>query len=1287
MAAEMVGGALVSAFLEVLFDRLASTQLLELFLEKNIDTTLLHKLKIILLTLYAALNDAEEKQITNLAVKHWLDELKDAVYDAEDLLDEMATESLRCKIEAESMSNIKQVTKQFYNFPNRNKKGIILKIERITRRLECIAKQKDILGLRENVGGKSSHRLPSTSLIDDDCIYGRSDDSQKILKLLVADCTAGDELCVFVILGMGGIGKTALAQLLYNNVVVNEYFELKAWVCVSEGFDVVRVTKTILESLTKKPPGCNNLDQIQVDLKERLRGKKFFIVLDDVWNENYNDWDILRRPFKAGAHGSKIIVTTRNETVALIMGTVPIHRLELLSDEDCWSLFAKHAFKNGNLDALSDLEERGKQIVKKCKGLPLAAKTLGGLLRCKLNIEEWDKILKSKIWDLPNDRSDIIPALRLSYHYLPSHLKQCFAYCSIFPKDYEFEKEKLVLLWMAEGYLEQITRNKQMEEVGDEYFNELLSRSIFQKSSSHKSSYVMHDLISDLAQYVSGEFCLRLEDDSLCSIPVKARHFSYIRSDYDAYGKFKLLNESRCLRTFLQTKLRPCYAPSKLTSKVPNDLLPRLGCLRVISLSSVLLTKIPDSIGNLKLLRYLDLSYTSIRALPESLASLYNLQTLLLLNCQYLTRLPTGLRKLINLRHLDIHGVDLTEMPMQMGALKNLRTLSKFMVGKEIGSRIEELKDLRFLSGTLSISSLQNVVNPTDAYVANLKDKKFLKKLETEWVRETDNSENERDVLDNLQPSSNLKELVIKNYGGTRFPFWLGCCSFSNIERLSLEGCRYCFSLPPLGQLPYLKKLSIIGNSALVRVGPEFYGDDSSGLQPFQLLMTLTFEDMVEWEEWWLPPRNEGIFPNLQELRVSGCPKLRGALPNHLPHLVTLTVSGCPQIVSRLSEVSKSILQLDLRECDEQMLLKSVVDLPYLRKLSIYHFSHLTEFPFQLHMLTSLKKLTIKECPNFQKLHAILFPTTLKDLGIHKCSKLELVQLFEPVETMMHRPNATLEFMEIEDSLNCIQPFRLPAFTMIKSLYIYECRTLESIWILELPHPNLANLIISSCPNLFSFPERELRTPKLTTFTINACKKLKSLPQQMQNLSSLESLDICGCPEVVSFPEGGLPPNLTSLGISGCYKLLPHCTLGLQRLSSLRMFTFTENEELESFPMEGLLPRTLTTLRLFDLRSLKSLNSRGHQQLTSLETLMIWNCPNLKTLEKETLQNLVSLRELEIRNCSQLHSLPEDGFSSHFISLRLLDCPLLKETYQNEKVQDWSKFAHIPCVQIDDELL
>lgn len=316
MAAEMVGGALVSAFLEVLFDRLASTQLLELFLEKNIDTTLLHKLKIILLTLYAALNDAEEKQITNLAVKHWLDELKDAVYDAEDLLDEMATESLRCKIEAESMSNIKQVTNLFYNFPNRSKKGIILKIERITRRLECIAKQKDILGLRENVGGKSSHRLPSTSLIDDDCIYGRSDDSQKILKLLVADCTAGDELCVFVILGMGGIGKTALAQLLYNNVVVNEYFELKAWVCVSEGFDVVRVTKTILESLTKKPPSCNNLDQIQVDLKERLRGKKFFIVLDDVWNENYNDWDILRRPFKAGAHGSKIIVTTRNETVA-----------------------------------------------------------------------------------------------------------------------------------------------------------------------------------------------------------------------------------------------------------------------------------------------------------------------------------------------------------------------------------------------------------------------------------------------------------------------------------------------------------------------------------------------------------------------------------------------------------------------------------------------------------------------------------------------------------------------------------------------------------------------------------------------------------------------------------------------------------------------------------------------------------------------------------------------------------------------------------------------------------
>nr|CAN81564.1 hypothetical protein VITISV_002475 [Vitis vinifera] len=196
---------------------------------------------------------------------------------------------------------------------------------------------------------------------------------------------------------------------------------------------------------------------------------------------------MLQTPFTVGLNGSKIIVTTRSDKVASVMRSVHIHHLGQLSFEDCWSLFAKHAFENGDSSLHPELEEIGKGIVKKCKGLPLAAKTLGGALYSELRVKEWEFVLNSETWDLPND--EILPALRLSYSFLPSHLKRCFAYCSIFPKDYEFEKEILILLWMAEGFLQQFENKKTMEEVGDGYFYDLLSRSFFQKSNSHKSYF------------------------------------------------------------------------------------------------------------------------------------------------------------------------------------------------------------------------------------------------------------------------------------------------------------------------------------------------------------------------------------------------------------------------------------------------------------------------------------------------------------------------------------------------------------------------------------------------------------------------------------------------------------------------------------------------------------------------------------------------------------------------------------------------------------------------------
>ncbi|GLT47453.1 hypothetical protein SLA2020_211510 [Shorea laevis] len=308
---------------------------------------------------------------------------------------------------------------------------------------------------------------------------------------------------------MGGLGKTTLARLVYNDEKLEGVFEPKAWVCVSNEFNVRRIAISILDQMNEV---CDSRDpaRIQSKLKQMLSGKKFLLVLDDVWNDNYHLWSTLQGPFMLGASGSKIIVTTRNEKVAKIMrGDDWVYHLDLFPDNECLSLLARHALETKNFDSYGHLKGIGEEIVKKCRGLPLAITTIGGLPReDRLNANKWREVLDSEIWKVSEEIGGVLPALRLSYHHLPSHLKQCFAFCAIFPNDFEFDEDDLVLLWMAQGLLrqhQQIDGVKEMKSLGHQYFRDLSLRSFFQRSSSNLSLFVMHDLVIDLARDVASE--------------------------------------------------------------------------------------------------------------------------------------------------------------------------------------------------------------------------------------------------------------------------------------------------------------------------------------------------------------------------------------------------------------------------------------------------------------------------------------------------------------------------------------------------------------------------------------------------------------------------------------------------------------------------------------------------------------------------------------------------------------------------------------------------------------
>ncbi|XP_031279488.1 putative disease resistance protein RGA3 [Pistacia vera] len=753
--------------------------------------------------------------------------------------------------------------------------------------------------------------------------------------------TCFDDISIYPAISSGGLGKTTLAQVVYNDERVSMHFELRIWVCISEDFSVKKIIKAFKRRL-----------------QSILNRKRYLPELNDVWSEDEEKWDRLKCVLACGLKGASIIVTARSRKVASIMGTLPMHHLSRLSEDECSLLFKERAFGQEK-EERPNLVAIGKEIVKKCSGVPLAVKSLGSLMRYKSEENEWLSIKESELWNLPQDKNSILPALRLSYSHLPSKIKRCFAFCAVFPKDSEIERQKLIHLWMANGFI-QGSQNFEPEDVGIEICNELYWRSFFQDAKKDKFGnnllFKMHDLVHDLAQFIVKDEFAVMEAEGSTNISKSTLH---VRIDVDlgqsSYKGCEALYGVETLRTIIM-------APAFRTCNVWGSFcdISRLISLRVLCVPNIGVS-LSSSIRYLKHLRYLDFSRTYIKLLPESLCSLLNLQTLNLNQCHRLRKLPKRMRCLKNLRHLYLNGcTKLSQMPPHIGQITCLKTLTLFIVGERRGCHLAELKGLN-LGEELCVTHLNRVGNLMDAQEANLVEKKNLRRLELSWELDSESESQEKveKVFETLQPHSNLEILKIQGYKGAKFPVWMDYQILSNVVSITLSDCENCRQLPPLWQLPRLRYLTIENLINLEYIVASFQGE-----RKFLSLEELIIHRCLRLQRL---SRQDGseLFSCLTELEIYYCPEL--TLPC-LPSAKSLQIYSCNgELLKSISHFrSLTYLKLDTN-CDLVYLPHGILqNLSSLREMSIIRFKKLKGFATDQASSSGLKSLTISECPELE---------------------------------------------------------------------------------------------------------------------------------------------------------------------------------------------------------------------------------------------------------------------------------------------------------------------------------
>ncbi|XP_074293570.1 putative disease resistance protein RGA1 [Silene latifolia] len=1059
--------------------------------------------------------DAEGKEELSHEALSYIEKLKDAVYDADDLFDEFVSLA-----EQDQQLKVGKLSKK-------------IDVKKIRRKLDKIADNHSKFGLNIDNKPIRKRRKETCSYVYAPNVIGREADANAVVDVILdTDCE------IISIVGVGGIGKTTLAQLVYNHEKVVDEFALKLWMCISDQdgneFDVKIILCKILEESANQTTFC-----------EKFKGKKYLLVLDDLWNESRRKWTELDQFLKVGDPESRIVVTTRSFETARSVGNGYTYPLQGLSDEHSWSLFKLTTFDLEPEKVYPpDFVEIGKKIVRKCANVPLVVKVIGSLLYGQ-DRSKWESFQHSKLSKIRESDSEIMSVLMLSYYNLASSLKSCFSYCAIFPKDEVIDKERLKLHWMALGYIVPFDECQSLEDAAEEYFQILLRRCFFQVSKKDKygegASFVIHDLMHDVAEHVAMN-----EIFTTNNMGSQIRHlFSAGRS---------------CTRSsFPKSKIRSCYKAIRVQSSLVDTLVANWIGLMALTLKLGDSSNLPESIGNLSHLRFLALSNNAdLEMLPDSITKLHNLQTLYLKKCYALKELPKELNKLVKLRHLHIMDCRLTCMPPGMDKLTSLCKLSKFVVSDESArgmhrvGQLKELSGLRELRGNLEIQICKNVraSSPND-WGSSLGGAEHLNAVSitfpnTFMIRRFPNTvtyddqrvKNDEAVIENLQLHPNLRELEVCHYSGTKLPMWGRLVhnleSFlPNLIKIKLDYCHQLQQLPPLRKLQYLKSLELCYLMNLEYIDSTSYdttntvagasgSGSSSSVEELSFFPSLEFLELkcLNLKGWWSrvgftdrqPP-----FRHLSTLEIYKCFNLTSFPP--CPSLESLVLDDVNDTLKITTGEDHSSVPVPLR-CDNHpaMLMRS--DTSTDLKLTVW-LNNLNTLPIGRVTTVTLSggagMETLSQAQDVLKSCC----STLKSLRFSKCELRSLTEGLEhltALESLVLVSCLKLKLQEDDD-----MPWKA-LHQNLRSLKLrhvgYSGKTFPS----GFRHlTSLQNLEIQGFSCLESLPEWISCLSALQSLDISYCSKFRSFPYSVQSLTSLQKLDIVRCPalmETLQDPSG-----------------------------------------------------------------------------------------------------------------------------------------------------------------------